>query len=222
MTRSSTARRSKVTRLCLSDTSHPLRSTLTLSDHMKDIQVYVRVPRYIKEWLVFHLGEPVRFPQRSYENELLHRHLDKRPEGIIPDKPAEDVVAIVITDCDHRRPEYYSGSAGEGLSSRLSTRSSGWTFGADARRSSTPKMKSTAGLTNGVPTTASLSTDARRCGRSSTASAAPTSKKASSSAIFTRRKLPLYRTDSNTTDTSLYGQDLHEPDAARSSALSRE
>lgn len=75
---------------------------------MKDIQVYVKVPRYIKEWLVFHLGEPVRFPQRSYENELLHRHLDKRPEGIIPDKPAEDMVAIVITDCDHRRPEYYN------------------------------------------------------------------------------------------------------------------
>ena len=29
---------------------------------MKDIQVYVKVERYIKEWLEFHLGNPVRYP----------------------------------------------------------------------------------------------------------------------------------------------------------------
>ena len=75
---------------------------------MKDIVVYVKVQRYIKEWLEYHLGTPVRFPERSYENELLHRHLDKRPRNLPPDKPEEGTVAIVITDCDHSRPEYYN------------------------------------------------------------------------------------------------------------------
>lgn len=75
---------------------------------MKDIQVYVKVERYIKEWLEFHLGNPVRFPERSYENELLHRHLAKRPCGLPPEKREDNMVAIVITDCDHSRPEYYN------------------------------------------------------------------------------------------------------------------
>ena len=75
---------------------------------MKDIQVYVKVERYIKEWLEFHLGNPIRFPERSYENEILHRHLAKRPCGLPPEKREDNMVAIVITDCDHSRPEFYN------------------------------------------------------------------------------------------------------------------
>ena len=75
---------------------------------MKDIQVYIKVERYIKEWLEFHLGNPIRFPERSYENEILHRHLAKRPCGLPPEKREDNMVAIVITDCDHSRPEYYN------------------------------------------------------------------------------------------------------------------
>lgn len=75
---------------------------------MKDILVYVKVERYIQEWLEFHLGNPVRFPVRSYENELLHRHLGKRPCGQPPEKREDNMVAIVITDCDHSRPEFYN------------------------------------------------------------------------------------------------------------------
>lgn len=75
---------------------------------MKNIQVYVKVERYIQEWLEFHLGNPVRFPVRSYENELLHRHLGKRPCGLPPEKREDNMVAIVITDCDHSRPEFYN------------------------------------------------------------------------------------------------------------------
>lgn len=75
---------------------------------MKDFLVYVKVERYIKEWLEFHLGSPVRFPERSYENELLHRHLSRRPYNM----PIEAIdgckVAIVITDSNRARPEYYN------------------------------------------------------------------------------------------------------------------
>ena len=32
---------------------------------MKDIQVYIKVERYVKEWLEYHLGNPIRFQERS-------------------------------------------------------------------------------------------------------------------------------------------------------------
>ena len=75
---------------------------------MKDIQVHIKVERYIKEWLTFHLGNPVRFPERSYENEVIHRHLIRRPSTVPFEKPNEDTIAIVITDCRYRKPEHYN------------------------------------------------------------------------------------------------------------------
>lgn len=75
---------------------------------MKDIIVQIRVERYIKEWLEFHLGSPVKFPERSYENALLHSYLGKRPADAPPEKTRGDCVAVVITDCLHRKPEYYN------------------------------------------------------------------------------------------------------------------
>ena len=75
---------------------------------MKDLLIYLRLPRYLKEWLEFHLGTPVRFPERSYENELLHTLLTKRPASVQPVKPTADSVAMVITDCRHRKPEHYN------------------------------------------------------------------------------------------------------------------
>ena len=75
---------------------------------MKDLLIYLRLPRYLREWLEFHLGTPVRFPERSYENELLHTLLTKRPASVQPVKPTADSVALVITDCRHRKPEHYN------------------------------------------------------------------------------------------------------------------
>lgn len=76
---------------------------------MKDIVVYLRVERYIKQWLENALGNPVRFPARSYENELLHRLLSRRPQGVQPRLVAEpEEVAIVIPDRSDHKPEYYN------------------------------------------------------------------------------------------------------------------
>ena len=75
---------------------------------MKDIRVYVKVERYIKEWLEYRLGSPVRFPERSYENERVHAHLSKRPCDLPPAKPQGCFVSIVITDSLHRKPEFYN------------------------------------------------------------------------------------------------------------------
>lgn len=75
---------------------------------MKDLTIQIRLERYIREWLTFHLGNPVRFPERSYENELLHRFLSKRPAEVPPLSSDDDCVAIVITDCRYRKPEFYN------------------------------------------------------------------------------------------------------------------
>lgn len=82
---------------------------------MKNMVVYLRLNRYLREWLTFHLGCPVRFPNRSYENALLHRLLSKRPEGAPPSLPVEGAVPVVITDCSYKKPEHYNylGRRGE-------------------------------------------------------------------------------------------------------------
>ena len=142
---------------------------------MKDIQVYVKVERYIKEWLEFHLGNPVRFPERSYENELLHRHLAKRPCGLPPEKREDNMVAIVITDCDHSRPEYYNYLGQRGQRAIVSAIDA--LFRLDLWSGCAPLLhstrNSTGASTDGVPTTAFPWMPARPSGRNSTASANP-------------------------------------------------
>ena len=76
---------------------------------MKDFIVYIKVEKYIKEWLIHNLGSPVRFPQHSYESELLRHSLRKRPRNAPPvlmEQP--DTVPVVIPDDSLHRPEYYN------------------------------------------------------------------------------------------------------------------
>lgn len=75
---------------------------------MKDFVVNIRLERYLREWLTFHLGTPVRFPDRSHENVLLHRFLTKRPKDVPPLPAGADAVAVVITDCRYKKPEHYN------------------------------------------------------------------------------------------------------------------
>lgn len=76
---------------------------------MKGLTVYIRLEPYLRQWLTHHFGQPVRFPDRSYENRLLHRLLS-RPGSVhelaTPTCPP-DSVAVVITDHSLRRPEYW-------------------------------------------------------------------------------------------------------------------
>lgn len=74
---------------------------------MKDITIHLPLPAYLRQWLTTALGDPVRFPPRSYENLLLQRvtcrgrgttSLQLRPPGC---------VEIVLPDSGRRRPEYY-------------------------------------------------------------------------------------------------------------------
>lgn len=75
---------------------------------MKDIVVHLPLPAYLRAWLTHTLGDPVRFPARSYENLLLHRLLTRRPPLAPIEEPRQDTVALVIPDNAVKRPEYYN------------------------------------------------------------------------------------------------------------------
>ncbi len=75
---------------------------------MKDICVYVKVERYIAQWLAATMGLPVRFPPQSFENEVLRRLLTVCPKNVEPRLPGDGDVAIVIPDSSTRPPEYYN------------------------------------------------------------------------------------------------------------------
>lgn len=74
---------------------------------MRNITLKLRLPGYLRQWLTHCYGNPVRFPNRSYEHLLLRRYLRKPPAGYIPKKTTPDEVAIIIPDNDLHRPEYY-------------------------------------------------------------------------------------------------------------------
>ena len=119
---------------------------------MKDIRVHIKVERYIKEWLICHFGNPVRFPDRSFENEVLHRMLTRRPPNEPPELPSDDTVSIVITDNKHHRPEFYNYLGFHGQLTVVSPLMvcSVSVFGVDAFLLSTLKGNSTKGLIYGA------------------------------------------------------------------------
>lgn len=75
---------------------------------MKDITIHLRVPLYLRQWLVARFGSPVRFPPRSAENALL-RSLLTRPGASPTDIPGtpDEGVRIVIPDARLHKPEHY-------------------------------------------------------------------------------------------------------------------
>ncbi len=75
---------------------------------MKDICVYVRVEKYIAQWLSTTMGLPVRFPTHSFENQLLKRVLSVRPKDAPIRMAGDNDIAIVIPDSSSRPPEYYN------------------------------------------------------------------------------------------------------------------
>lgn len=75
---------------------------------MKNIVVHVRLPAYLRSWLTHTLGDPVRFPARSYESLLLSRLVTRRPGAAPIEGPGPDTVAMIIPDNALKRPEYYN------------------------------------------------------------------------------------------------------------------
>lgn len=75
---------------------------------MKDMLVYVEMPSYLREWLIYHYGNPIRFPHHSLEHLVLLRNLRKRPKNARPEMEGRGQAAVVIPDNDYKRPEFYN------------------------------------------------------------------------------------------------------------------
>lgn len=63
---------------------------------MEDICVYIKVEPYLAEWIKHSHGDPVVMLKDSPESRLLKLFLEKQPEGVPVDNPADFNVAIKI------------------------------------------------------------------------------------------------------------------------------
>lgn len=64
---------------------------------MSQFVVYLKVKPLIAQWLAFHYGTPVRFPDQSAENACIRRFLTRQP-GSLPKMQGEGEVAVCIPD----------------------------------------------------------------------------------------------------------------------------
>lgn len=80
---------------------------MNILNSMKDILIYVKLENYMAEWLIHSFGSPVRFPDQSVENALIHKYLSVRRFNEKFDLCTEGKIPIVITDSSVHRPEYY-------------------------------------------------------------------------------------------------------------------
>ncbi len=64
---------------------------------MSNYVVYLKLKPFIAQWLTFHYGSPVRFPDQSVENACIRRFLTKQPSAS-PHVGQPGEVAVCIPD----------------------------------------------------------------------------------------------------------------------------
>ena len=75
---------------------------------MSDFVIYIRLEKYLSQWLTSALGCPVRFPAQSNENSVIRRFLTKLPPGKQPEMAAEGLTPIVIPDSKAKDPAVFN------------------------------------------------------------------------------------------------------------------
>ena len=60
--------------------------------------IYIKLEKYLSEWLTHSLGNPVRFPNGSNENAIIRAFIQKTPDGEMPEAAETDMTAIYIPD----------------------------------------------------------------------------------------------------------------------------
>lgn len=84
---------------------------------MSQINTYLHVPPYVKEWAEKHLGAPVRFPYNTVEDKMLRRFMDKWPDHDATSdddtrkkeiKSDDDNLAIALPSTKAKDPRTYS------------------------------------------------------------------------------------------------------------------
>ena len=75
---------------------------------MSDFVFYIKLEKYLSQWLTHSLGHPVRFPAQSNENSVIRRFLQKLPDGKQPELMFEGAIAIIIPDSKAKDPETFN------------------------------------------------------------------------------------------------------------------
>ena len=82
---------------------------------MAQIVIYIKLEKYLAEWLTHSLGDPVKFPSQSNENAVIRAFIQQVPEGARPQTGGEGYTAIVIPESKAKPPEkwHYLGPKGQ-------------------------------------------------------------------------------------------------------------
>lgn len=75
---------------------------------MSQFFIYLKLKPYLKDWLVYSLGNPVRFPDHSNENSVIRTFLQKWPPDVPVDVMNDDYTAICIPTSKAKPAEYYN------------------------------------------------------------------------------------------------------------------
>lgn len=69
---------------------------------------YIKLEKYLTQWLTHSLGDPVRFPAQSNENAIIRRFLQRVPDGQKPELKVDDLTSIVIPDSKAKDPAVFN------------------------------------------------------------------------------------------------------------------
>lgn len=75
-----------------------------------EVYIYLKMERYLSQYVTNHWGDPVRFTQNAPEAKILRRFLDKLPEGMGPDLPPNEgyYVKVEIPYSKEKDPRHYN------------------------------------------------------------------------------------------------------------------
>lgn len=75
---------------------------------MSEIQVYIKIPEYERQWCAYHFGDPCKFPPQSNINNVIRHFLKKRPDGTEVETRQDGEIGICIPDSKSKNPLYYN------------------------------------------------------------------------------------------------------------------
>ena len=75
---------------------------------MSQFVIYIKLEKYLAEWLTHSLGNPVVFPTGSNENAVIRAFIQKLPEDKMPEVAIEGATAICIPDSKAKPPSSYN------------------------------------------------------------------------------------------------------------------
>lgn len=75
---------------------------------MSKFVIYLNVQPFLKQWLEYHYGSPVRFPDGSAQNRAIRRVTTRLQPGMMPRLQQPGDIAIVIPDSKEKDPAIYN------------------------------------------------------------------------------------------------------------------